>query len=188
MNALHTVSWQARGRAGTLPAGYLCESGTHFIAQGPVVSRVKKRSRAASSCREGGWEQDQVFVCLSIGIPIKFVSTLKNVRVKERSCACLECELTSKNVTLRWKKDGQLLERSSKYSMNHEGKRAELVIEDAQLSDSGEYTVVAMQDGDPMEYCSTAVVTVEGIHPPCQSPLTNPPALTVSYCGHPSVP
>ncbi|XP_026971018.1 immunoglobulin superfamily member 22 [Sagmatias obliquidens] len=94
-------------------------------------------------------------------IPIKFVSTLKNVRVKERSCACLECELTSKNVTLRWKKDGQLLERSSKYSMNHEGKRAELVIEDAQLSDSGEYTVVAMQDGDPMEYCSTAVVTVE---------------------------
>ncbi|XP_033718507.1 immunoglobulin superfamily member 22 [Tursiops truncatus] len=94
-------------------------------------------------------------------IPIKFVSTLKNVRVKERSCACLECELTSKNVTLRWKKDGQLLERSSKYSMNHEGKRAELVIEDAQLSDSGEYTVVAMQDGDPMEYCSTAAVTVE---------------------------
>ncbi|TKC39634.1 hypothetical protein EI555_007989, partial [Monodon monoceros] len=94
-------------------------------------------------------------------IPIKFVSTLKNVRVKERSCACLECELTSKNVTLRWKKDGQLLERSSKYSMNHEGKRAELVIEDAQLSDSGEYTVVAMQDGDPAEYCSTAVVTVE---------------------------
>ncbi|KAJ8777680.1 hypothetical protein J1605_014333 [Eschrichtius robustus] len=94
-------------------------------------------------------------------IPIKFVSTLKNVRVKERSCACLECELTSKNVTLRWKKDGQLLERSSKYSMNHEGKRAELVIKDAQLSDGGEYTVVAMQDADPTEYCSTSVVTVE---------------------------
>ncbi|KAM5224369.1 immunoglobulin superfamily member 22 isoform 4-T4 [Hipposideros larvatus] len=94
-------------------------------------------------------------------IPIKFVSTLKNVRVKERSRACLECELTSKDVTLRWKKNGQLLERSTKYSMSHEGKRAELIIEDAQLSDGGEYTVVAMQDGDPTEYFSTAMVTVE---------------------------
>lgn len=101
--------------------------------------------------------------------------TLKNVRVKERGRACLECELTSKDVTLHWKKDGQLLERSTKFSMSHEGKRAELVIEDAQLSDSGEYTVVAMQDGDPTEYYSTAMVTVEGTHPPCQSPLLHPP-------------
>ncbi|MBZ3868933.1 Immunoglobulin superfamily member 22 [Sciurus carolinensis] len=94
-------------------------------------------------------------------IPIKFVSTLKNARVKERSRACLECELTSKDVTLRWKKDGRLLAHGSKYSMNHEGKRAELIIEDAQLSDGGEYTVVAMQNGDPTEYCSTATLTVE---------------------------
>lgn len=114
-------------------------------------------------------------VYLSSGIPIKFVSTLKNVRVKEKSRACLECELTSKDVTLRWKKNGQLLERSSKYSMSHEGKRAELIIDDAQLSDGGEYTVVAMQDGDPTEYVSTATVTVEGTRPPCQSPLTKPP-------------
>ena len=118
-------------------------------------------------------------VSLSTGIPIKFVSTLKNVRVKERSRACLECELTSKDVTLRWKKDGQLLARGSKYSMNHEGKRAELIIEDAQLSDGGEYTVVAMQEGDPTEYYSTSMVTVEGTHPPCWSPSTNPLTLTV---------
>lgn len=38
--------------------------------------------------------------------------TLKNVHVKERSRACPECELTSKDVTLYWKKDGQLLVRS----------------------------------------------------------------------------
>uniref|UniRef100_A0A4X2LV19 Immunoglobulin superfamily member 22 n=2 Tax=Vombatus ursinus TaxID=29139 RepID=A0A4X2LV19_VOMUR len=94
-------------------------------------------------------------------IPIKFVSTLKNVRIKERSRACLECELTSKDVTLKWKKDGKLLTRGAKYSMSHEGKRAELVIEDAQLSDGGEYTVVAMQDGDPTEYYNTAILTVE---------------------------
>lgn len=120
-------------------------------------------------------ELGRIQVSLSTGIPIKFVRTLKNVRVKERSRACLECELTSKDVTLHWKKDGQPLERSTKYSMSHEGKRAELVIEDAQLSDGGEYTVVAMQDGDPTEYYSTAMVTVEGTHPPRQSPLSNTP-------------
>lgn len=99
---------------------------------------------------------------LSQGIPIKFLSNLKNVRVKEKGKACLECELTSKDVTLKWMKDGRVIERSDKYSMTREGKRAELIIDDAELSDSGEYTVVALQDNDPTEYCSTANVTVEG--------------------------
>lgn len=101
------------------------------------------------------------------------------MHVKERSCACLECELTSKDVTL-YRKNGQLLARSSKYSMNHEGKRAGLFTEDAQLTDGGRYTVVALQDEGLTEYYSTAVVTMEGIHPPCQSPPTDPP---LSYHG-----
>uniref|UniRef100_A0A8C3XRJ0 Immunoglobulin superfamily member 22 n=1 Tax=Chelydra serpentina TaxID=8475 RepID=A0A8C3XRJ0_CHESE len=66
------------------------------------------------------------------------------------------------NCTLKWMKDGRVIERSDKYSMTHEGKRAELIIDDAELSDSGEYTVVAMQDNDPTEYYSTSNVTVEG--------------------------
>ncbi|KAJ1065777.1 hypothetical protein K5549_007772 [Capra hircus] len=94
--------------------------------------------------------------------PYKICSTLKNVRVKERSCACLECELTSKDVTL-YRKNGQLLARSSKYSMNHEGKRAGLFTEDAQLTDGGRYTVVALQDEGLTEYYSTAVVTMEDL-------------------------
>lgn len=161
---------------------------THSVSHGLVLSGVKKKTGATSRSREGLWEVWSRTKCLSdfVGIPIKFASNLKNVRVKEKSHACLECELTSKDVTLRWKKDGQLLEHSPKYRTSHEGKRAELVIDDAQLSDSLEYTVVAMQDGDPTEYCSTAVLTVEGIYAPCQSSLTNPhrrPALIVSYCG-----
>lgn len=99
---------------------------------------------------------------LSEGIPIKFISNLKNVRVKEKGKACLECELTSKDVTLKWLKNGAVIQKSNKYSMNHEGKRAELIIDDAELTDSGEYTVIAMQDNDPKEYYSTANVTVEG--------------------------
>ncbi|XP_029438809.1 immunoglobulin superfamily member 22 isoform X2 [Rhinatrema bivittatum] len=94
-------------------------------------------------------------------IPIKFSSNLKNVRVKERSRACLECEMTSKDVTVKWMKNGQVIERSSKYSMNHEGKRAELIIEDAEQSDSGDYIVFVTQKNDPNEYYSTGSLTVE---------------------------
>ncbi|XP_054828720.1 immunoglobulin superfamily member 22 [Eublepharis macularius] len=93
--------------------------------------------------------------------PIKFVRNLKNVRVKEKGKACLDCELTAKNVTLKWMKNGRVIERSKKYTMTHEGKMAELIIDDAELNDSGEYMVVAMQENDPTEYYSNCNVTVE---------------------------
>ncbi|KAF7245553.1 Immunoglobulin superfamily member 22 [Varanus komodoensis] len=93
--------------------------------------------------------------------PIKFIRNLKNVRVKEKSKACLECELTTKDVTLKWMKNGKVIERSKKFTMNHEGKMAELIIDDAELNDSGEYMVIAMQENDPTEYYSSCNVTVE---------------------------
>lgn len=99
---------------------------------------------------------------LSQGTPIKFVRNLKNVRVKEKGKACLECELTSKDVRLKWMKNGKVIETSNKYSMTHEGKTAELIIDDAEQNDSGEYMVVAMQENDPTEYYSNCNVTVEG--------------------------
>ncbi|KAL8169933.1 UNVERIFIED_CONTAM: Immunoglobulin superfamily member 22 [Gekko kuhli] len=93
--------------------------------------------------------------------PIKFVRNLKNVRVKEKGKACLDCELTAKDVTLKWMKNGRVIERSNKYTMIHEGKTAELIIDDAELNDSGEYMVVAMQDKDPTEYYSNCNVVVD---------------------------
>ncbi|XP_061466182.1 immunoglobulin superfamily member 22 isoform X2 [Rhineura floridana] len=93
--------------------------------------------------------------------PIKFIRNLKNVRVKEKGKACLECELTTKDVTLKWLKNGTVIQRSKKYNMTHEGKTAELTIDDAELSDSGDYMVVAMQENDPTEYYSNCNVTVE---------------------------
>lgn len=59
-------------------------------------------------------------------------------------------------------KNGKVIERSSKYTMNREGKMAELIIDDAELSDSGEYMVIATQESDPTEYYSNCNVTVEG--------------------------
>ncbi|KAI3371505.1 hypothetical protein L3Q82_024091 [Scortum barcoo] len=94
-------------------------------------------------------------------IPIKFTSHLKNVRVQERGNARLECEVSSKDVHLRWLKDGCDITASRRYIFMHEGKRAEVIIEDCELMDGGEYSVVCTQDNDAHEYVSSANLTVD---------------------------
>ncbi|XP_062974483.1 immunoglobulin superfamily member 22 [Elgaria multicarinata webbii] len=110
--------------------------------------------------------------------PIKFIRNLKNVRVKEKSKACLECELTSKDVKLKWLKNGKVIERSKKYTMTHEGKMAELIIDDAELRDSGDYMVIAIQENDPTEYYSNCSVTVEERFATVKSGLSDVQAAT----------
>ncbi|KAG7324364.1 hypothetical protein KOW79_012380 [Hemibagrus wyckioides] len=94
-------------------------------------------------------------------IPIKFVSHLKNVRVKEKGKARLEAEMSSKDVQVRWLKDGKDITNNRRYIFMREGKRAELILEDCELSDSGEYTIVCTQDNDTHEYVSSSNLTVE---------------------------
>uniref|UniRef100_W5M1J2 Immunoglobulin superfamily member 22 n=1 Tax=Lepisosteus oculatus TaxID=7918 RepID=W5M1J2_LEPOC len=94
-------------------------------------------------------------------IPIKFVSHLKNVRVKEKSKARLECELSSKDVFVKWLKDGREITHNPQYTFIREGKRAELIIDDCDLADSGEYAIVATQENDAQEYVSSSNLTVD---------------------------
>ncbi|XP_028813249.1 immunoglobulin superfamily member 22-like isoform X2 [Denticeps clupeoides] len=94
-------------------------------------------------------------------IPIKFASQLKNVRVKEKGKARLECEMSSKDVHIKWLKDGRDVTNNPRYISMREGKRAELIIEDCDLADEGEYAVVCAQDNDAKEYISSASLTVE---------------------------
>ncbi|KAM9223394.1 LOW QUALITY PROTEIN: immunoglobulin superfamily member 22 [Leptosomus discolor] len=88
------------------------------------------------------------------GVPIQFVSNLKNTQVKKKGKACLECVLTYKDVILKGMKNGQMIEIEM---MKHEGKRAELTINAAELSDSGDCTHgeyvcdVHALTGDPAE-------------------------------------
>ncbi|KAM6204855.1 LOW QUALITY PROTEIN: immunoglobulin superfamily member 22 [Sarcoramphus papa] len=81
--------------------------------------------------------------------PIQFVSNLKNTQVKKKGKACLECVLTSEDVTLKGMKNGQVIERSPKYTMKHERKRAELIINAAEQSDSGDCTAIARRERFP---------------------------------------
>ncbi|XP_022527837.2 immunoglobulin superfamily member 22 [Astyanax mexicanus] len=94
-------------------------------------------------------------------IPIKFVSHLKNVRVKEKGKARLEAEMSSKDVQVRWLKDGKDITNNSRYIFMREGKRAELIMEDCELEDRGEYSIVCTQDNDSNKYVSSSNLTVE---------------------------
>ncbi|XP_072529480.1 immunoglobulin superfamily member 22-like [Salminus brasiliensis] len=94
-------------------------------------------------------------------IPIKFVSHLKNVRVKEKGMTRLEAEMSSKDVQVRWLKDGRDITNNPRYIFMREGKRAELIIEDCDLEDSGEYSIICTQDNDSNKYVSSSNLTVE---------------------------
>uniref|UniRef100_A0AAV2L5S0 Ig-like domain-containing protein n=1 Tax=Knipowitschia caucasica TaxID=637954 RepID=A0AAV2L5S0_KNICA len=96
-----------------------------------------------------------------IRIPIKFNSPLKCGRVQERGKARLECEVSSKDVQVRWLKGGTDITASRRYIFVQEGKRAEAIIEDCELTDAGEYSIVCTQDNDTHEYFSTAILTVD---------------------------
>lgn len=86
----------------------------------------------------------------------------QNVCVHERSTARLECEMSSKDVHIHWLKDGCDITASGRYIFMREGKRAEVIIEECQLADEGEYSVVCTQDNDAHEYVKSAKVTVAG--------------------------
>ncbi|KAM3869988.1 immunoglobulin superfamily member 22-like [Diretmus argenteus] len=94
-------------------------------------------------------------------LPIKFTRHLKNVHVMEKGKARLECEMSTKDVHIRWKKDGHDITGNPRYIFMREGKRAEVIIEDCVLEDEGEYAIVCTQDNDAHEYVSSANLTVD---------------------------
>uniref|UniRef100_UPI00398E8544 immunoglobulin superfamily member 22-like n=1 Tax=Pristiophorus japonicus TaxID=55135 RepID=UPI00398E8544 len=106
-------------------------------------------------------------------LPIMFPSALKNVHVKEKGKARLECELSSKDVRIKWLKNGKEITRSAKYNMIREGRRVELIIDDAELDDGGEYTVVAMQDNDESEYTCSSTLNVQDRFATVKSGMTD---------------
>uniref|UniRef100_A0A8C4WS59 Immunoglobulin superfamily member 22 n=1 Tax=Eptatretus burgeri TaxID=7764 RepID=A0A8C4WS59_EPTBU len=97
--------------------------------------------------------------------PIKFISNMKTVRVKEKNAARFECEINAKEAKVRWLKNGQEIPESAfhsgKYKVVSDGRRHELVVEDAAEGDAGQYSVVITQEADDKEYRSGADLIVD---------------------------
>jgi len=96
------------------------------------------------------------------GIPMRFCTPLRSVHATERSAAHLGCELSCREATVRWLKDGVDVTADPRYAVLREGKRAELVLDDCRLDDEGEFSVVCTQEHDSTSYVSSASLTVQG--------------------------
>ncbi|XP_053324277.1 obscurin [Spea bombifrons] len=104
-------------------------------------------------------------------LPPRFKEGLQNKEAVEGSSVTLRCQLTKPNASLEWRKGGNLLRTSDKYTFIQQGLVAELHISNLVLQDAGEYTCVC---GD---YKTTASLNVNALPPQFKVPLKSKEAV-----------
>lgn len=77
---------------------------------------------------------------------MRFRRQLKDVEVKERDVAVLECEVPDESVPASWYLEDQRLMPSNKYGMEQKGTKRRLTIRDVETDDDGVY-LCEMPDG-----------------------------------------
>ncbi|XP_061739065.1 obscurin isoform X2 [Nerophis ophidion] len=101
-------------------------------------------------------EDSGVYVCVCrdqktkatvkvVAVPATFKGTLKNQETDEGKSVTWRCELSKKDATVQWQKDGQALSEemwARKYQIKLEGKTAELTVANVQVEDAGRYSCV----------------------------------------------
>lgn len=100
-----------------------------------------------------------MFVCCLLhfaAIKPQLRQQLKNEEVEVGGTAKLRCELSISKAEVEWRKDGVLLQSSSKYEMWQHGTLRELRVHHLEPSDAGEYSCKA---GDET---TSAKLTVKG--------------------------
>lgn len=85
-----------------------------------------------------------------------FKQSLKNQEAPEGGVVILRCELSKAGVSVEWWKGEEEILSSSKYVIKHEGRFAELQINNVKPKDVGEYSCVIG------EMRTTAEVNVRG--------------------------
>nr|XP_028607457.1 LOW QUALITY PROTEIN: obscurin [Podarcis muralis] len=72
--------------------------------------------------------------------PAEFVRELEDKTALVGQETSLSCDLSKWDGNIKWRKDGKEIRRSQKYDLREEGTRVILIIHDASVKDSGEYT------------------------------------------------
>uniref|UniRef100_A0A671YGZ7 Obscurin like cytoskeletal adaptor 1a n=1 Tax=Sparus aurata TaxID=8175 RepID=A0A671YGZ7_SPAAU len=91
------------------------------------------------------------------GPAVRFTCPLKDVEVRERDVAVLECEVPNESIPSAWYLEDQRLMPSSKYGMEQKGTKRRLTIHDVGTDDDGVY-LCEMPDGGK----SIAELSVKG--------------------------
>ncbi|XP_029139630.1 obscurin [Protobothrops mucrosquamatus] len=98
-------------------------------------------------------------------LPVLFTKSLKDEEAPEGKVATFQCELNKISAPVEWKKGHKILKPGSKYKMKHEGKIAELVIQNLEVTDSGIYACVSgeQQTTASLEVKALPVLFKEGL-------------------------
>lgn len=91
------------------------------------------------------------------GPPVRFKRGLRDVEVRERDVAVLECEVPEESIPTSWYLEDHRLQASAKYAMEQRGTRRRLTIHDVGADDDGVY-LCEMADGGK----SIAELSVKG--------------------------
>lgn len=94
-------------------------------------------------------------ICSAV-LPALFTRTLADEEATEGKSVTLRCELNKAAANVEWKKGFKTLRSSDKYKMKRGGVVAELIIQNLDTADAGNYSCVC---GDQQ---TTAVLTVHG--------------------------
>ncbi|XP_030053285.1 obscurin isoform X2 [Microcaecilia unicolor] len=87
--------------------------------------------------------QQQTTAALAVKeLPTYFKKEMKNEKATEGGTVTLSCELTKADAPVEWKKGHKMLKSSDKYKIRQEGAIAELVVQDLDVKDAGDYTCV----------------------------------------------
>ncbi len=89
--------------------------------------------------------------------PAEFTTPLADQKVKEFETAQFECQVSKKDLKVKWTKDTVELKSDDKYKMTSVGYKHILAIKDSQLEDQCNYTIVVEEGVE-----ATAKLTVEG--------------------------
>ena len=89
-------------------------------------------------------------------LPALFTKELTDEEATEGKSVSLHCELNKAAADVEWKKGFKTLKSSDKYKMKREGVAAELIIQNLDTTDAGNYSCVC---GDQQ---TMAVLTVHG--------------------------
>lgn len=97
-----------------------------------------------------------LYYVYSAVLPALFIKELIDEEATEGKTVTLHCELNKAAANVEWKKGLKTLKSSDKYKMKREGGVAELIIQNLDATDAGNYSCVC---GDQQ---TMAVLTVHG--------------------------
>ncbi|XP_071075350.1 obscurin isoform X4 [Desmodus rotundus] len=130
------VHWTKDGQA--LRASARCQLSREGHRAQLVITDTTLQDSGRYKCEAGGaWSSSIVRVHAR---PVRFQEGLKDMEVLEGGAATLCCKLSSVAVPVEWRREDEVLRPGDKYSMRQRGPTLELVVQDLQPHDSGQYS------------------------------------------------